>query len=99
MSEENKKDTDIDVDYEARTKEFNIEMARKRALDPSFDMAYKLGTLQAKAKFAVKYLRMASDNVKNQYMKKMLRDEANSIRKFLVEDCQMDIPFDARYDL
>ena len=70
-----------------------------RALDPSFDMAYKLGTLQARAKFAMTYLRLASNNVKNRYIRKMLRLEANQLRKFLVEECKMDIPFDARYDV
>lgn len=92
-------DSDVDVDVEKSNREFEVKMAKIRAADHSFDMAYKLGTLQSKASFAVKYLRMASDNVKNKYMREMLRKEANSIRKFLVEECKMDIPFDARYDV
>mgnify|MGYP000889275665 FL=1 len=74
-----------------------IEEIRK--LDPSFDMAYQLGSLQARAKFAMHYMRMASNNVKNRYVRAMLRRESNELRKFLVEECKMDIPFDARYDV
>lgn len=70
-----------------------------RRLDPSFDMAYQLGSLQARSKFAMSYLRMASNNVKNRYIRAMLRRESNELRKFLVEECKMDIPFDARYDV
>ncbi len=95
----NCQETDGDVDFEASTKAHNERMAEIRATSPAFDMAYKLGTLQAKAGFAVKYLRMASENVKNPYIRKMLREEANSLKKFLVEECKMDIPFDPRFDV
>ena len=70
-----------------------------RRLDPSFDMAYQLGSLQARAKFAMSYMRMASNNVKNRYVRAMLRRESNELRKFLVEECKMNIPFDARFDV
>lgn len=96
---DDKKGSDTDIDFEASTKAHNERMAKIRAVDPSFDMAYKLGTLQSKASFAVKYLRMASENVKNPYIRKMLREEANSLKKFLVEECKMDIPFDPRFDV
>ena len=95
----NCRDSDSDVDYEKSNREFEAKMKKIREADHSFDMAYKLGTLQSKATFAVKYLRMASDNVKNPYIREMLRKEANSIRKFLVEECKADIPFDPRYDV
>lgn len=88
-----------DEEFEELVKANKQKIDAIRALDPSFDMAYKLGTLQARAKFAMMYLRMASNNVKNRYVRKMLRLEAIQLRQFLVEECKMDIPFDARYDI
>jgi hypothetical protein len=88
-----------DEEYEALCQANKEKINAIRALDPSFDMAYKLGTLQARAKFAMQYLRMASNQVKNRYIRKMLRLESNQLRKFLVEECKMDIPFDPRYDV
>lgn len=78
-------------DYESKMK--NI-----REMDPSFDMAYKLGALQAKAEWAMKYLRIGADNCSNKYIKKMLLEEATKLREFLINECGHDIPFDAKYD-
>lgn len=88
-----------DEEFEELCKANKKKIDAIRALDPMFDMAYQMGTLQARAKFAMVYLRMASKNVKNRYIRKMLRQESNELRKFLVEECKMDIPFDARYDV
>lgn len=88
-----------DEEYEELCKANKIKIDAIRALDPSFDMAYKLGTLQARAQFAMKYLRMASNQVSNRYVRKMLRLEAIQLRNFLVNECKMDIPFDARFDV
>lgn len=88
-----------DEEYEELCKANKIKIDEIRKLNPSYDMAFKLGSLQARAKFAMTHLRMASNMVKNRYIKKMLRKEANEIRKFLVDECEMDISFDARYDV
>jgi hypothetical protein len=80
-------------------KECDEAIAKLRASDVGFDMAYKLGSLQAHASFAVKYLRMGAENCKNIHIRAMLRKEASSLRNFLVNECKMDIPFDSRYDV
>ena len=86
-------------EFAKSSRECNESIAKLRASDSMFDMAYKLGSLQAKASFAVKYLRMGAENCTNIYIRGMLRKEAASLRKFLVEECKMNIPFDARYDV
>lgn len=90
--------SDQEDEFAKNTRECNESIAKIRALDPSYDMAYKLGVLQAKAKFAVQYLRIGADNCKNPYTKASLRKEASELRNFLVNECKMDIPFDVRYD-
>lgn len=86
-------------DFDKNHKEANERIAQLRAEDPSFNIAYCLGSLQARASFAVKYLRIGSNNCKNKYIRAMMRKEAAELRKFLVEECKMDIPFDVRYDV
>lgn len=86
-------------EFEKTHKEANERIAEMRRTDPRFDMAYCLGSLQAKSAWAVKMMRLGADNCKNSYIRGMLRKEAAELRKFLVEECKMDIPFDPRYDV
>lgn len=86
-------------DFEAQRKEADQKIKDIRKIDHTFDMAYKLGSLQAKAKWAVKMMRLGSENCKNEYVRGLLRKEAADLRKFLVEECQVEMPFDPRFDI
>ena len=90
---------DQEDEYAKSKRECDESIAKMRAIDQTFDMAYKLGSLQAHASFAVKYLRMGAENCKNIHIRAILRKEASNLRNFLVNECKMDIPFDSRYDV